>query len=112
MIIQKIHVYKDLFSDKNTSQIKLDLSGNNIILTAENNDFNNKAKEVLKCDYDGEDMQIGFNSKFLSEMLSNLDSDDVVLNMSLPNKAGVLYPLQRDDNNEELTALVMPVLIS
>jgi len=57
-------------------------------------------------------MQIGFNSRFLSEMLSNLASDDVLIEMSLPNRAGILTPLDGTEEGEEITMLVMPVMLN
>jgi DNA polymerase-3 subunit beta len=57
-------------------------------------------------------MQIGFNSRFLVEMLNNLSSDDVSLEMSLPNRAGILTPIDGLDDGEHVTMLVMPVMLN
>jgi DNA polymerase-3 subunit beta len=57
-------------------------------------------------------MQIGFNSRFLTEMLNNLSSDDVQLEMSLPNRAGILTPIDGLDEGENVTMLVMPVMLN
>jgi DNA polymerase-3 subunit beta len=57
-------------------------------------------------------MQIGFNSRFLSEMLSNLNADDVQLEMSMPNRAGILTPVDGLDEGEMVTMLVMPVMLN
>ena len=81
-------------------------------ISAEDIDFSNKADERLNCDYQGDDMQIGFNSRFLSEMLTNLNSEDVQLEMSLPNRAGILTPVDGLDEGELITMLVMPVMLS
>jgi len=61
-----------------------------LILSAEDIDFSNEAKERLNCSYNGEDMEIGFNSKFLVEMLSNIETEEISLEMSAPNRAGFL----------------------
>ena len=57
-------------------------------------------------------MQIGFNSRFLSEMLSNPNSNDVLLEMSLPNRAGILTPIDGIEEGENITMLVMPVMLN
>jgi len=79
-----------IFSNKTTHQIRLKIAGAELNISAEDIDYSNKAEERLTCDYQGDDMQIGFNSRFLSEMLSNLNADDVQLEMSMPNRAGIL----------------------
>ena len=76
-----------IFSNKTTHQIRLKMAGTELNISAEDVDFYNKADERLSCDYQGDDMQIGFNSRFLSEMLSNLDSNTILIEMSLPNRA-------------------------
>jgi DNA polymerase-3 subunit beta len=101
-----------LFSSKTTHQIRLKMAGTELNISAEDVDFSNKADERLNCSYLGDDMQIGFNSKFLLEMLNNLDSDEVQLRMSLSNRAGILSPLDGTDDGEEITMLVMPVMLS
>jgi DNA polymerase-3 subunit beta len=66
----------------------------------------------LTCDYQGDDLQIGFNSRFLTEMLNNLQSDEIQLEMSLPNRAGILTPVDGLDEGEVITMLVMPVMLN
>ncbi len=101
-----------IFSNKTTYQIKLKLAGNQLQLSAEDIDFSNKADERLTCDYNGGDLTIGFNSKFLSEMLSNLNSDDITLDMSEPNRAGIIKPTDGVEEGEEVLMLVMPVMLN
>ncbi|MFN5705874.1 MAG: DNA polymerase III subunit beta, partial [bacterium] len=74
-------------------------------------DFSNEAHERLSCQSEGEDIEIGFNAKFLIEMLSNLNTDEVILEMSTPNRAGILLPVNTD-NNEDVLMLVMPVMLN
>ena len=102
-----------IFSNKTTNQIKLKIAGSLLNISAEDFDFSNKADENLECQYSGDDMQIGFNSKFLIEMLNNLDSEIITLSMSHPNRAGIIRPVN-DDNNvkESITMLVMPVMLN
>ncbi|MFD2568312.1 DNA polymerase III subunit beta [Pseudotenacibaculum haliotis] len=101
-----------IFSSKTTHQIRLKMAGTELNISAEDLDFSNKADERLSCDYQGDDMQIGFNSRFLSEMLSNLNSDEVLIEMSLPNRAGILTPIDGTDEGEQVTMLVMPVMLN
>jgi len=101
-----------IFSSKTTHQIRLKMAGKELNISAEDLDFSNKADERLQCSYEGDDMQIGFNSKFLSEMLSNLDCNDVLLEMSLPNRAGILTPIDGLEEGESITMLVMPVMLN
>lgn len=81
-------------------------------ISAEDIDYSNKAEERLTCDYQGDDMQIGFNSRFLTEMLNNLTCDEVSLEMSMPNRAGILTPTDGLDDGELVTMLVMPVMLN
>ncbi len=101
-----------IFSSKTTHQIRLKMAGTELNISAEDLDYSNKADERLSCDYQGDDMQIGFNSRFLSEMLSNLTANDVLIEMSLPNRAGILTPIDGTDEGEQITMLVMPVMLN
>jgi DNA polymerase-3 subunit beta len=101
-----------IFSNKTTHQIRLKIAGAELNISAEDIDYSNKAEERLTCSYQGDDMQIGFNSRFLVEMLNNLTSDDVQLEMSLPNRAGILTPIDGLDEGENVTMLVMPVMLN
>jgi len=101
-----------IFSNKTTHQIRLKIAGAELNISAEDIDYSNKAEERLTCDYQGDDMQIGFNSRFLLEMLTNLQSDEIQLEMSMPNRAGILTPIDGLDEGETVTMLVMPVMIN
>ncbi len=101
-----------IFSNKTTHQIRLKIAGAELNISAEDVDYSNKAEERLTCDYQGDDMQIGFNSRFLSEMLSNLNAEDIQLEMSMPNRAGILTPIDGLDEGETVTMLVMPVMLN
>ena len=100
-----------IYSNKTTHQIRLKLSGSELQVSAEDLDFSNEANERLTCTYDGEDMEIGFNAKFLIEMLNNIDSDEISFELSTPNRAGLLMPLANEDN-ENVLMLVMPVMLN
>jgi len=100
-----------IFSNKTTHQVRLKISGSELNISAEDLDYANEAKERLTCQYEGEDIEIGFNSRFLVEMLNNLNSDQVQLLLSEPNRAGLLVP-DGGDENEEVLMLVMPVMLN
>lgn len=101
-----------IYANKTTHQIRLKIAGTELNISAEDIDYSNKADERLTCDYQGDDMQIGFNSRFLTEMLTNLQSDEIQLEMSLPNRAGILTPVDGLDEGEIVTMLVMPVMLN
>ena len=100
-----------IFSNKTTHQIKLKLAGSELSLSAEDIDFSNEANERLTCNYSGEDLEIGFNSRFLMEMLNNIDTSEVCLEMSEPSRAGLLTPSEKN-KNEDILMLVMPVMLN
>ncbi len=101
-----------IFSNKTTHQIKLRIAGSELSLSAEDLDFNNEANERLTCSYDGEDMEIGFNSRFLMEMLNNIDTPEIKIQMSEPSRAGLLVPASPDNEHEDILMLVMPVMLN
>ncbi|KAA9345774.1 DNA polymerase III subunit beta [Adhaeribacter soli] len=100
-----------IYSNKTTHQVRLKITGSELVISAEDLDFSNEASERLSCQYEGEDMEIGFNAKFLIEMLNNIDSDEVSMELSTPNRAGLLMPAGMDDN-ENILMLVMPVMLN
>jgi DNA polymerase-3 subunit beta len=100
-----------IFSNKSTNQVALNISGSELQLAAQDVDFSFEGNERMKCQYNGEDLVIAFNAKFLIEMLSAADSDDVNLELSTPTKAGLIKPTEQDDN-EELLMLVMPLMLN
>lgn len=101
-----------IFSNKQTHQVRLKISGNELHLSADDKDYSNKADERLSCDYEGDDIYIGFNSRFLIEMLKSLKCDEIQIEMSEPNRAGVLSPVDGLEDGEIITMLVMPSLIT
>ena len=101
-----------IFSNKSTNQIKFKIAGSELNISAEDYDYNNKAEERISCNYNGDDIEIGFNSRFLIDMLNNLDCNEICLSMSLPNKAGIITPINKNYNEEEITMLIMPVMLN
>lgn len=100
-----------IYANKTTHQVRLKITGSELLISAEDLDFANEANERLACEHEGDDIEIGFNSKFLMEMLSNIDSKQVELHLSAPNRAGLIIPKNQDEN-EDLLMLVMPVMLN
>lgn len=101
-----------IFANKTTHQVKLKLAGSELALSAEDVDFSNESNERLTCNYIGDDMEIGFNSRFLMEMLNNIETTEIRLEMSEPSRAGLLMPALKDNENEDILMLVMPVMLN
>jgi DNA polymerase-3 subunit beta len=100
-----------IFGSKSTHQVRFKISGKELVLTAEDLDYSSEAKERLTCSYEGDDIEIGFNSRFLQEMLATLDSDNVLMEMSAPNRAGLLLP-EESAEGEDILMLIMPVMLT
>jgi DNA polymerase-3 subunit beta len=101
-----------IFANQSTHQVRFKLSGKEMILSSEDIDFSNEAKERLTCNYDGEDMEIGFNSRFIQDMLNNLDTENIRIEMSAPNRAGLILPVEKKNEEEDILMLVMPVMLN
>ncbi|MDC1395589.1 DNA polymerase III subunit beta, partial [Bacteroidia bacterium] len=100
-----------IFGNKTTNQINIKITGSELTISAEDIDLSNEAVERLGCDYAGEDMEIGFNSKLLIEMLQNINTPEIVIELSTPNRAGIILPNQNIDD-EDLLMLIMPMMIA
>ena len=100
-----------VFSNKSTNQVALTISGSELGLAAQDVDFSFEGTERMKCQYDGEDLTIAFNARFLIEMLNAADSEDVRIELSTPTKAGILKPTELDEN-EDVLMLVMPLMLN
>lgn len=100
-----------VFSNKSTNQVALNISGSQLQLTAQDVDFSFEGNERMKCQYDGEDLQIAFNARFLIEMLNAADSDEIRMELSTPTKAGIIKPTEMQEG-EEVLMLVMPLMMN
>jgi DNA polymerase-3 subunit beta len=100
-----------VFSNKSTNQVALMIAGSELELKAQDIDFSFEGDERMKCQYDGEDLTIAFNARFLIEMLNAADSDEVKIELSTPTKAGILKPTEQEDG-EDLLMLVMPLMLN
>jgi len=100
-----------IYANKTTNQVVLNIDEGSLTIEAQDLDFSNEATEQLTCQYVGEPLTIGFNARFLIDMLNVLDTDEIVFHMSTSNKAGIILPTEEPED-EELLMLVMPVMLS
>jgi DNA polymerase-3 subunit beta len=100
-----------IYANKNTYLVRFKITSDNLLISAEDLDFSNEANENLVCNYQGEEMEIGFNAKFLIEMLSSLSSKDVIFELSAANRAGIILPSEKQENEDTLM-LLMPLMLS
>ncbi|MDA9906214.1 DNA polymerase III subunit beta [Cyclobacteriaceae bacterium] len=100
-----------IYANKTTHQVRLKITGSELMISSEDLDFSNEANERLVCEHDGDDIEIGFNAKFLIEMLGNISSDQLTFKLSAPNRAGLIEPSNKNEN-EDILMLVMPVMLN
>jgi DNA polymerase-3 subunit beta len=117
MTIDRVEFYNTLrrvsvFSNQASNLVKLALTGNQLTVSAQDIDFSISATERINCQYEGDDMEIGFKSTFLIEILANLTTSDVVVEMSDPTRAGILLPAAPENENEDILMLLMPMMIN
>jgi DNA polymerase-3 subunit beta len=100
-----------VFSNKSTNQVALTISGSELQLAAQDVDFSFEGNERMSCQYDGEDLQIAFNAKFLIEMLNAAETPEINIELSTPTKAGIIRPTEMEEH-EDLLMLVMPLMLN
>ena len=100
-----------IFSSQASSLIKLRLSNNQITISAQDIDFSTSAEETQTCQYDGNDMSIGFKSTFLLDILNNISAEEVVIELADPSRAGVIIPVEQE-GKEDLLMLLMPMMLN
>lgn len=100
-----------LFATSNSKQVKFAISGNNLEVSAEDVDHGSNAKETISCEYEGDPMEIGFNTTYMYDMLSHLSNDEIIFKLHSPTKACIIEPTDVKDN-EELMLLLMPVRLN
>ncbi|MCR5444110.1 MAG: DNA polymerase III subunit beta [Bacteroidales bacterium] len=104
-----------IFASEATRQVRLSINADKIEISAEDIEFSNNAHETIPCNYEGDPMDIGFNAKFLTEMLTNLDSEQVLIELSHPSRAGIIFPYyneEKEDKTDDILMLVMPVMLA
>lgn len=100
-----------VFSNQASNLIKLQLTDRSIVVTAQDIDFSTAAEETIACEYTGSPMNIGFKSSFLIEILNNIPSTDISLELSDPSRAGLIIPTENEEN-EDLLMLLMPMMLN
>lgn len=100
-----------IFSSQSSNLVKLHLTSNEVVISAQDIDFSISAFEKLNCQYEGQEMEIGFKSLFLADILDNISSDDIVIEMSDPSRAALILPIEKNENEDELM-LLMPMMIN
>jgi DNA polymerase III subunit beta len=115
--VDRVEFYNSLkrvsvFSNQASNLVKLQFTGNQMMISAQDIDFSISAYERVKCRYEGEEMEIGFKSVFLLEILANLSSQDVHIELADPTRAGLFLPADNDNSDEDLLMLLMPMMIN
>jgi DNA polymerase-3 subunit beta len=100
-----------IFSSQASSLIKLRMQENLIVISAQDIDFSTSAEETLVCQYAGNPMSIGFKSTFLIDILNNISADEIVIELADPSRAGVIIPVEQEEN-EDLLMLLMPMMLN
>jgi len=116
LTIDRINFYNTIkrvsvFSNQASNLIKLSMRGNQLTVSAQDIDFSISGHETLNCQYEGDDMDIGFKSSFLLEILSNLNSGEVLMMLSDPSRAGLFYPAEKENDEEDVLMLLMPMMV-
>jgi len=100
-----------LYASSTTHLVRISLHKNSVTVSAEDIDFGSEAKETMKCDYTSEPMEIGFNSYYIVDVLSHLDTDEALFLFSTPARAAIVKPSTQREG-EDLLMLVMPVRLN
>lgn len=117
MVIDRLNFYNtvkrvSVFSNQASNLIKLNINDNQLVVSAQDIDFSISAVERLNCEYEGDEMEIGFKSTFLQEILTNISTGDVQVELSDPTRAGLLLPVESGDEFEDMLMLLMPMMIN
>lgn len=100
-----------IFSSQASSLIKLRMQENLIVISAQDIDFSTSAEETLICQYAGNPMSIGFKSTFLIDILNNISASEIIVELADPSRAGVIIPVEQEEN-EDLLMLLMPMMLN
>ena len=117
MVIERLNFFNtvkrvSVFSNQASNLIKLNIKDNQLVVSAQDIDFSISAVERLNCEYAGDEMEIGFKSTFLQEILTNISTGDVQVELSDPTRAGLLLPVESGDAFEDMLMLLMPMMIN
>ncbi len=101
-----------VFSNQATNLVRLQITGNQLTISAQDIDFAISAVERISCNFEGDTMEIGFKSVFLMEILLNLSANEVRFELSDPTRAGIILPSEVDNKDEEVLMLLMPMMLN
>ncbi len=101
----------NIFANKSTHQVRFSIKGSELEVSSQDPDFANEARESLRCHYEGEDLDIGFNASLLLDVVNNVDTEELVFQLSRPNTAGIIVPNLQDEG-ENILMLVMPIMLA
>ena len=100
-----------VFANTSTNLIKIRITTNNITVSAQDIDYSTKAEENIICEYEGNSMNIGFKGPFLIDILNSINSQEVILELADPSRAGVIIPAEQEEQ-EDLLMLLMPMMLN
>ncbi|MBO7653227.1 MAG: DNA polymerase III subunit beta [Bacteroidales bacterium] len=117
LVVDRVELYNSLrrigmFASQSSNLVGLKISGNTLEISAQDMDFSISGKEVINCQYEGDDMEIGFKSNFLAEILSNISTPEVTVELSDPTRAGIILPKDNENPDEDVLMLLMPMMIN
>ena len=117
MVIDRLAFYNtvkrvSVFSNQASNLVKFSISDNLLVVSAQDIDYSISAVEKLNCEYNGDDIEIGFKSTFVLEILANLSAAEIKLEMSDPSRAGLLLPAEVEEEEEDILMLLMPMMIN
>ena len=102
-----------IFANQSTLQVRLLCTEKELIISSEDIENSSDAKEKIACEYEGEQMEIGFNARFLLDIVNNIDTENVMMELAHPSRAGILFPVnEEEDLKENILMLVMPVMLN
>ncbi|MDD4191644.1 MAG: DNA polymerase III subunit beta [Mangrovibacterium sp.] len=117
LVVDRLEFYNtvkrvSVFANQSSNLIKFQIDDNQLVVSAQDIDFSISAVERIKCQYEGDEIEIGFKSTFLQEILSNLSSSEVRVELSDPTRAGLLLPAEKEFDEEDVLMLLMPMMIN
>ena len=101
----------NIFANKSTHQVRFAIKGSELEISSQDPDFANEAKETLKCAYEGSDIEIGFNASLLLDVVNNVETEEVTVELSEPNRAGIILPNIQEEG-ENVLMLIMPIMLN
>ncbi|MDX2249709.1 MAG: DNA polymerase III subunit beta [Bacteroidia bacterium] len=101
----------NIFANKSTHQVRFALKGSELEISSQDPDFANEAQEKLRCHYEGQDIEIGFNAALLIDVISNVETEEVLVELSQPGRAGLILPNVQEEG-ENVLMLIMPIMLN